>query len=59
MTIWNLKDLFTHANSTSAEINNKWVPCRPVGLSTLKNKLRAIMLVLRNKADVVIWPEGQ
>lgn len=59
MTIWKLKDLFVHANSTSAEINNNWVPARPVGLLTIRNKIRAVMLVLRNKADVVVWPEGQ
>ena len=59
MSIFNLKELIAHINQCSAEINGKWVPARPVGMLSLKQKLKAIKLVLTGKADVVVWPEGQ
>jgi hypothetical protein len=55
--IYTLKGLLDTATSTSTEINGKWVPCRPMRF-TLKHRIKAAWLVLTDKADAVIWPEG-
>lgn len=59
INIWNLHDLFKSANETTAEIEGKWVPARPYGWSDWKTKLRAIKLILTERADVVVWPNKQ
>lgn len=56
--IWNLKSLFDHSASVSAEINGKWVPLRPIS-GTAISRVRAAWFVLTGKADAFTWPEGQ
>lgn len=58
-TIWKLKELIEQMQSTQAEINGKWVPARPFGSFSWRNRLKAVWSVFTGKADVVIWPEGQ
>jgi hypothetical protein len=59
-TIWQLLGLTRHAaNGPSKEINGIWFPCRPLGPSHLKNRLKAVWLVWTGKADVVVWPGDQ
>lgn len=59
INIWQLKDLFKFANETQAQIDGKFVPARPYGWSNWLTKLKAIKLILTEKADIVIWPGNQ
>ena len=59
INIWNLKDLLKSSGEVAAEIDGKWIPARPYGWSDWKTKLRAIKLILTEKADVVVWPGNQ
>lgn len=46
----------------AAQINGKWVPCRPVswgGLYGFTLRLKDAWAVLTGKADAFEWPEGQ
>jgi len=59
--VWTLKSLLHSVHSAQAQINNKWVPARPLGLLglELRIRLKAAWVVFLGKADVVVWPEGQ
>jgi len=59
--MWTLKNLIEHTNTTSAEINGKWVPARPINWTcrTFKERLRESWAVFTGKAEPFIWPEGQ
>ena len=35
------------------------VPYRPLGMSGIKHKLRALLLVATGRADVLVWEDGQ
>lgn len=52
-----LNDLNNH--KTSANINGRWVPARPMGLYSLKNRIKLAWMVFTGQADVFLWPEGQ
>ena len=56
-----LKELLEMVNSTSSEINGRWVPARPINFryQSFIEKLRDAWAVFTGKADAVIWPEGQ
>lgn len=57
---YTLLALVNEANyGCKAEIDGKWVPARPLGLDTLRSRLRAAWWAFTGKADVVIWPGGQ
>lgn len=44
-------------NFEQAEVSpGKWVPARPLGMHTLKNRLKTAWLVFTGKADAVVWP---
>ncbi len=45
--------------STMAEINGKWVPVRPLGLYSFKNRIRLALMVFKGTADALLWSEGQ
>lgn len=57
--LFKLEELLYHGSS--ALINNKWVPARPINYkyTSLWRRLKLAWLVFTRKADVVIWPEGQ
>ena len=40
-------------------IKDKWVPCRPIGLSGIVNRFKLAWMVFTGKADALIWPLGQ
>jgi hypothetical protein len=40
-------------------LNGRWVPARPIGLSYLSNRFKLAWMVFTGKADALIWPEGQ
>lgn len=42
----------------TAEINGKWVPCRPLNFFIL-NRFKLAWMVFTGKADALVWPEGQ
>lgn len=59
--MWTLKDLIEHSNTTSTEINGKWVPGRPINWQyrTLKERLKQAWAVFVGKAEAFTWSEGQ
>jgi len=58
--MWNLRDLVKHSNQNQAQINDKWVPARPVsGTRTVMARIREALAVFTGKADCFMWPEGQ
>lgn len=34
-----------------------WHYARPIGLTDIKQKIKAIILIIKGKADLLIWPE--
>jgi len=60
--MWTLKSLYEHCNECRTEINDKWVPARPLptyGWYGVKERFRAALAVFNGKADAFTWPEGQ
>lgn len=57
--ITTVRSVIDGAQHTSAGINGKWVPARPIGFQSLGSRLRATWLVFTGRADALIWPEGQ
>ena len=57
--IWNLNDLFYSIRETQTKIDDEWVPARPLGLDTIKHRLRCAWLVFSGKGDVLLWPKNQ
>ena len=53
--LFNLKELMK-AFETSIEINGKWVPARPCGLYSLKNRIVLAFGIFVGKYDAVKWP---
>ena len=60
-TIWNLRDLLQHCASgpRSGSKNGQWVPARPIGYFSLRNRIKAAWAVFTGRADAVTWPAGQ
>jgi len=58
---WELRDLFGHCNSNHTEINERWVPARPINYTceSLRERVSNAWKVVRGEADIVIWPCGQ
>lgn len=56
MMIWKIENLVHMANRCSGEIDGVWVPSRPIAYRPFPVVLRALWLVLRGRADVVVWP---
>ena len=60
--MWKLKGLMKHCNEIHANINEKWVPARPLSLGGIQGfwwRFKDAWQVLRGKADAFKWPEGQ
>jgi hypothetical protein len=36
-----------------------WVPARPTGYASIRNRFKCAWLVFTGKADALIWPGGQ
>ena len=59
-TVYSLQSLLNVANGdTLMQTGKYWVPARPLGLSTIGNRIRATWLTFTGKADIVVWPGGQ
>jgi hypothetical protein len=60
VTIWDVRDLVKHTNGCATEIKlcgvSDWVPARPLGWTSVSERLRAMWLVWTGCADVVTWP---
>lgn len=54
--IYTLK--YLQHNDNLANINNKWVPARPLD-GPFWWRIQAAWMVLTGKADAFIWPENQ
>ncbi len=59
--VWRLGDLIASARETTMRPTNGsgYVPCRPLGHTGWKYRLKAAWKVFTGKADAVIWPHGQ
>jgi hypothetical protein len=56
--IYRLQDLIKMANRVQVCVDGKYVPARPMK-TDLDRYWKGIWLVLRGKADVVVWPANQ
>ena len=65
--MWTLRGLVDYVSGENgncacvANINGKWVPCRPINwtVRTFRERLREAWAVFKGKADSFTWPEGQ
>ena len=58
-SIWGVVELINSAQNTQAEIDGEWVPARPIGYFSLKNRIKCAFMVFTGKADALVWPKGQ
>jgi hypothetical protein len=59
-TLYTLADLADTSGRATASIDGKsWHPARPMGYSSLRNRLRVTWAVFTGCADAVTWPAGQ
>jgi hypothetical protein len=58
--IWTVEGLMRSIQScATATKQGRWVPARPINYQHLALRLKAAWLVLRGRADAVVWPDGQ
>lgn len=58
--VYTVADVVEIHNSASTEINpGRWCVARPVGLYSIKQRLKCAWWAFTGKADLVIWPCGQ
>jgi hypothetical protein len=57
--IYRLDSIIRLAESCGAQIGNAWVPARPLGFPSWRQRWRAAWLVWGGRADAVIWPGDQ
>lgn len=54
---WTIYGLIDHIrNGPQAQIGMSWVPARPYGLFSLRNRLRLAWMVFTGRADALTWP---
>ena len=60
-SLFSLKELQNHQEiiGVQTEIDGQWVPARPYGLFSLKNRVKLAWGVFTGKYDAVTWPGGQ
>lgn len=57
--MYTLREIHSGAlNFSQREINEKWVPARPL-VKPFWARLKDAWAVLRGRADAFTWPEGQ
>lgn len=56
--IYDLDDL-NDPYENMTEINEKWVPARPIGYFSLWHRVKCAWLAFSGKCDLVRWPEDQ
>lgn len=42
-----------------AQIDDEWVPARPLGLFSIKHRLKCAWYAFTGKMDLLRWPKGQ
>lgn len=59
--LWRLQALVDDVNrgEVQTEIWGQWVPARPMGLDSLRERLRLAWGVFVGRYDAVQWPNGQ
>lgn len=60
--IWKLRDLFDWCAKGEVQSSNDgkhYVPARPRGFCSIRQRIKAAKLVFTGKADAVIWDQGQ
>lgn len=60
--IWNLDHLVAYVNNRTSltEVHGgTWVPARPLGLFSLKERFRLAWKTFKGEVDVVRWPGDQ
>jgi hypothetical protein len=57
VTIWQVSNLLDHAFTVVRRVNDGWVPCRPIGRTDIKHRLKAAWLVFTGRADAVTWTD--
>lgn len=55
---WTIDDIAKHVTerTVSAYINGQWAPARPLGLYSLRNRMRLAWEVFMGRADALVWP---
>lgn len=53
--IINVDEVIKSAKETSALIDGKYVPARPISFYSIKYRLKATWLVFTGKADALVW----
>jgi len=57
-TLFTLSSILKHTQSgDKALVRGEWVPARPAGYFSLKNRFKYAWLVFVGKADALMWPE--
>jgi hypothetical protein len=59
VNFWTLTSLASTTAALKLKTPTGWVPCRPIGRTSIRERLRAAVMVFRGKADIIIWPAGQ
>lgn len=57
--IYTLKAIQVDRDWPIKQIGTSWLPARPLGLYSIRHRIKAAILVFIGKADVVIWPGDQ
>lgn len=57
VTKWDVEDLSRHSNQTKCP--QGWILARPYGWNSIWIRIRYAILVLRCKADIVVWRDYQ
>jgi hypothetical protein len=51
-----LENLNSLCAGTEACVDGKYVPARPLGFYSVRNRIKAAWLVFTGKGDVLLWP---
>ena len=43
----------------AAQVNGLWIPSRPEGFASPRNRIKAAWLVFTGRADALVWGGGQ
>jgi len=57
INFYSAEQIFTNPSTLSSRDGKTWRVSRPLGFYGLRHRLRALILVWQEKADLIIWPE--
>lgn len=59
-SMWSMKHLLEHIkDGEQAEDDGIWLPARPIGYFSLRERFRIAWEVFTGRADAFTWPGGQ